>query len=95
MTEEQRRLVELDRKKDDIKRFFDEYAEALAAVVEKHGTGTFFQDDQGVVYRVIVPEGRYVYFDKYSVERTRRSDERTGSLSLKKAREAGFVVEGE
>lgn len=94
MTEAERRFVELDRRKDEVKKFFDEYAAATEALVEAHGVGHFFQDDEGVVYETAVPAGRFVYYEKFVVNRTRRGDEKQGSLSLKAAREAGFEVEG-
>jgi len=99
MTKTQKRFVELDRRKDEIKKFFEEYNEAVAAVVqefsneaEMESAGNFFQDDQGVVYKTDIPEGRFVYFDKYAILRTRRENETKGSLSMKEAAEAGFTI---
>ena len=96
LTDAQKRLVELDKKKTEVKAFFDEYNEALAAVIEEKGLESFFQDSEGTVYTVVKAAGRYVYFDEFACQRTRRlsADEKRGDLSLTKAREAGFLVEG-
>lgn len=94
LTDNQKRLIELDKKKTEVKKFFDEYAEAVLAVVTESGIGTYFQDDEGTVYKTYVPEGKFVHFEKFGVQRTRRQDEKRGDLSLKEAREAGFTVEG-
>ena len=94
MNDLQKKFVELDRKKDEVKQFFDEYGEVIAELAKQEGIGAMFQDEQGVVYQIEIPEGRFVHYEKFGVKRTRREGERAGSLSLTKAREAGFVVEG-
>ena len=96
LTDSQRQLIKLDKKKLEVKEFFDQYTEALQAVVEEHGLGGFFQDEEGTVYTTVIPEGKFMYFDKLACHRTRRlsADEKKGDLSLTKAREAGFLVEG-
>jgi Holliday junction resolvase RusA-like endonuclease len=92
LTEKQLRLIELDRKREEVKRFFDEYQKAVQDAVDESGIGHHFQDDQGVVYQLVELEGRWVNFDRLGVERTRRSGETRGSLSLKKAQELGYKV---
>jgi hypothetical protein len=92
MTEAQKRFVELERKKEDIKKYFDDLAAATEALVKESGVNSYFQDDQGIVYKVVVPEGRFVHFDKYSYVRTRRSHEKRGDLSMKEAEGAGFKL---
>lgn len=94
MTELQAKFVELDRKKDEWKKFFEEYQETVQSLADEQGVGSFFQDDQGIVYEVAIPDGRFVHYEKFTINRTRREGERQGSLSMKKAREAGFTVEG-
>jgi hypothetical protein len=51
-----------------------------------------FQDNEGTVYQVVVPDGKWVPYETLSYIRTRRGDEKKGDLSLVKAEEAGFVV---
>ena len=92
MTEAQRKFVELERKKEDIKRYFDELNQACEAVSKEVGVNGFFQDELGIVYKVVVPEGKFVYFEKISYVRTRRPHEKRGDLSMKEAESAGFKL---
>jgi len=92
MTEAQRRFVELERKKEEVKKYFDQLNEACVAVSKEVGINGFFQDDQGIVYQIVVPNGKFVYFEHISYIRTRRGNEERGDLSIKKAESAGFKV---
>lgn len=92
MTEAQNKFVELERKKEDVKKYFDELAAATEAVSKEVGVNGFFQDEQGVVYKVVVPDGKFVYFDKLSCVRTRRAHEKRGDLSMKEAEAAGYTL---
>jgi len=95
LTDAQQRFVDLDREYTAIiKPFFEQYRAAKEAVIEESGTNAFFQDDQGVVYHTTEKKGQWVDFFPFDIHRTRRGDEKQGSLSLTMAREAGFVVEG-
>jgi hypothetical protein len=94
LTEAQKKFVELDRRKAEYKQFLEEYKAATESVVAEVGVGKFFQDEQGVVYQTAEPDGRFVYYERHTVNRTRREGEKAGSLSMKAAREAGFIVEG-
>lgn len=86
------RFVELDRKYGEIKTWLDEYKQAKAAVVNALGIDSYFQDDQGIVYKTATIDGKFVYFDSIDIKRTKRDGERAGSLSVKEATEAGFTV---
>jgi len=92
MTEAQKRFVELERKKEDIKKYFDELNQAVEAVSKEIGINGMFQDDQGIVYKVVIPEGKFVHFEKISYIRTRRAHETRGDLSMKEAEGAGFKL---
>lgn len=92
MTDAMRRFVELERKKEDVKKYFDELNTAVEALSKEVGINGFFQDDQGIVYKVVVPEGKFVYFEKISYVRTRRPNEKRGDLSMKEAEGAGFKL---
>ena len=93
LTTKQQRFVELERKKDEIKRFYEDFEKALSELVEEQGIGSLFQDEQGTVYKLERCAGRYVKFDEYSYSRTKRPGEERGSLSMKEAREKGFNVD--
>jgi len=90
MTEAQKRFVELERKKDEVKKYFDELNQAVEAVSKEIGINGYFQDDQGIVYKPVIPDGKFVYFEKISYVRTRRAHETRGDLSMKEAEGAGF-----
>lgn len=51
-----------------------------------------FQDDEGTVYKIVIPEGKFVHFEHIGYVRTRRLDEKRGDLSIKDAEAAGYNV---
>ncbi len=93
MTESQKRFVELEKKKEDVKKFFEELKLATEAVAKEVGVNGYFQDpSDGTVFKIVEPEGKFVSFDRISYVRTRRINEKRGDLSLKEATEAGFTL---
>lgn len=92
MTDAQKRFVDLERKKEEVKKYFDELNAATEALSKEVGINGYFQDDQGIVYKVVIPEGKFVYFEKISYVRTRRAHEKRGDLSMKEAQDAGFQL---
>lgn len=95
MTEVQKRFVELEKRKESIKAYFEELKVATEALAAEVGINGYFQDDEGICYKVVIPTGRYVNYETLSYHRTRRPGEKAGDLSMKEAREAGFKVEGQ
>ena len=91
MTEAQKVFVELEKQR---KAFLEEFDEALRAAAAEVGVDGYFQDEEGVVYKITCPAGRWVKFDTVSYVRTRRGDEKQGTLSAKEAQAAGFEVGG-
>lgn len=94
MSEAINRFLELEKRKTEIKKYYEELNAALDAVIKEVGVNSYFQDSEGTVFKTVIPEGRFVSFDKYGYVRTRRPDEKRGDLSLKEAKEAGFDVPG-
>jgi hypothetical protein len=92
MTDAQKRFVELEKQKDAIKKYHDDLNTAVADVQKEIGINGFFQDPDGTVYQIVVPNGKFVYFEHVSYVRTRRQGEKQGSLSLTAAAAAGFNV---
>jgi hypothetical protein len=92
MTPAQKKFVELERKKVEIKKYFEELKMAIEEVEKEIGINGHFQDETGCVYQIVVPEGKFITFEKISYVRTRRKDEKKGDLSLKKAEELGYNV---
>jgi hypothetical protein len=88
-------FVALDKERAALKLLYNRHkaaTEALAARLKLEG---HFQDEEGTVYQITEPEGRFIYYDKIEVKRTRRQGEKAGSLSLAAARKLGYKVEGE
>lgn len=92
LTAAQRKFVALELRKPEIQKWHEEMQEALAEVEKEIGDGGYFQDANGVVYKILHPEGKFVYFEKYGYVRTKRDGESRGTLSVKEAREQGFKV---
>ena len=92
MTPTQMKFVALEKRKEEVKKYFDELKSAISEVASEVGVGGFFQDSEGTVYRIVEPEGKFVTFEKISYVRTRRLDEKRGDLSIKDAEAAGFNV---
>jgi hypothetical protein len=83
--------VALEKQKQEVKKFYENLKEATEALVKESGVGSYFIDEEGIVYGIIEPEGRFIYYEKYDVIRTRRPGETRGTLSLKEAKERGFT----
>lgn len=96
LTEAQESFITLEKKKVEIKKYFDELKVATEAVEKEIGVDGHFQDAEGTVYKIVIPNGRFVQFDHIGYQRTRRLhlDEKKGDLSLSGARELGYIVEG-
>lgn len=87
-----RAFVELEKRRDGYKQYVEELAQALRVVVDEIGVGGYFQDDDGIVYKIVVSAGKWVPFESVSYLRTKRPGEDKGSLSIKEAKEAGFTL---
>lgn len=94
LTENQKRFVALEKQKEEVKRFFENLNETIAAVKAEVGLNGMFQDEEGTVYKIVEPDGKYVPFEKLSYLRTRRLTEERSPLplALKEAEAAGFNV---
>ena len=92
MTPAMEKFVALEKKKNEVKQYFKDLQEALEAVSKEVGVGGYFQDAEGIVYHIVVPDGKFVTFEKLSYDRTKREGEARGSLSVKEATERGFTV---
>ena len=80
-----KQLVELSFKRDELKKQYEELNTQLEEVLTTLGVDSFFQDKDGTVYKVVVPKGSFISFKHIDYVRTRRGDEKIGSLSLKEA----------
>ena len=94
LSQSQKKLIELDRKKPEIKKYYEDLSNALDAAAKEHGIDSYFQDDEGTVYKIYTPLGKFVSFEIYAIKRTKKEGEPTSgsNLSKKEAVEAGFEV---
>lgn len=88
-----RAYAELDQKEAEHKAYYKARGDALDRIVGLVGSRGHFQDSKGVVYELLPAKGTYVHFIPYEIRRTRRGNEKAGSLSLIRAEELGYTVE--
>ena len=89
------KLIELDKKEAEIKKFYEERSEILKQIKEEIGVGGMFQSPTGEVFAVEECEGKFIRFDPLSYRRTRNiNDPKQGGNFLSKivAKNAGFDV---
>lgn len=89
----QMKYIELEKEKENYKKFLEELRQTTEQLAKEIGIGGHFQDAEGTVYQVEESQGKFVYFDRFEIKRTRRIGEKSGTLSLTKAKELGYVVE--
>jgi len=82
-------------KKDEAKKLYEDYDNAVKELHDVAGMRYMFQDTQGTVYKVDKAEGTFVSFKEVEIKRTRRKHlgEKQGSLSLTDAKANGFILE--
>ena len=85
-------FLELERKKEVAKQIYKQLNEATEALAEEIGIGGHFQDSEGTVYQIIQPAGTFIEYHKVGYERTKRGEEKRGSLSVKRAKELGYDI---
>jgi hypothetical protein len=93
LTDAQRRFIELDKKKAEYKKFIEDYNQSVQDLIKEVGIGAHWQDPEGTVYQTSLCDGRWINFDRFEVNRTRRPGEKSGSLALKTAKDLGYSVE--
>jgi len=91
--QQERVFVELANEYEALKERMKALAPKLDEATEAIGVGGMFQDPEtNVVYQITQPEGHYVFYRRISYNRTKKEGERAGTLSMKKAVEAGFTL---
>ena len=91
LTDQQKKFIELTKQLESIKEKRKEISSELESLANEIGVGSSFQDpSDNTVFEIVIPDGKYMYFDKIDYARTRRDGERSGSLSLKRAKELGY-----
>lgn len=93
-TDAQNRFLELSKKYEKLKEEFKAIKTEMHEVLEEIGVGEYFQDPSTkLVYKVEVPQGTFISFDKIGYKRTKTAEEHgSGKLAKKEAQEAGFEL---
>jgi len=91
LTDQQKKFIELTKQLETLKEKRKEISSELENLANEIGVNSSFQDPtDNTVFEIVIPDGKYMYFDKIDYVRTRREGERSGSLSLKRAKELGY-----
>lgn len=94
LNSDQAQLVTVSFEYERAKATLEEAKVKLEEALSKLPVNSYFQEPfTGIVYKIVVPKGRFIYFDKLSYERTKLVGETKGSLSIKEAQEQGFYFE--
>lgn len=87
LTVAQQRLVDLDIRKKEIEEYYKLLEATLSEVAQEVGLNGYFQADDGTIYKIVKPEGRFVMFKDLEYLRTKREGESRGTLSRKEGEE--------
>lgn len=92
--EKQAKFVELAKRYEKSKEEQDQIREELESVMKELGVGAYVQDPETLaVYKIIKPDGTFIYYRDIQYKRTALEGERGGTvLSKKEAEEAGFIL---
>lgn len=78
---------------EELQEQINKVREELNAALLDLGLGTYVQDPEtGLVYKIVKPNGTFMYYKDIDYTRTAKATERAGTLSKKEAEEAGFTV---
>ena len=93
LTDQQQKIIELSKHRELLKEQIKESSEKLDALLLEVGVGVSFQDPtDNVVFEIVIPKGGYTYYSHIGYDRTKREGERSGALSMKRAKELGFTL---
>lgn len=91
---EQQRFLDAAKKYEEVVDQLKAAREELDLAMQGLGLNTFVQcPDTKIVFQVVKPNGTFMYYRDLDYIRTKKEGERAGTLSIKKAQEAGFEVE--
>lgn len=93
MTEKQAKFLELAKYSEQLKEKSDEVRKELNQVMQELGYDVVLQDpDTLTVYKLVKPNGTFMYYRDIDYVRTAQIGERAGTLSKKEAEALGFVL---
>jgi predicted metal-dependent phosphotriesterase family hydrolase len=89
----QEELIELSKQYEAGKEAMKILKQKMLAVMTQIGVGNHFQDPaDNTVFQIVKPTGTFISFDDLGYERTKRTGEVKGSMSMKKAQELGYTL---
>jgi len=93
LTDQQQKIIELSKHRELLKEQLKISSEELEALLGEAGIGSHFQDPtDNVVFEIVIPKGSFTYYSHIGYNRTKRKDEKSGALSLKRAKELGYTL---
>jgi hypothetical protein len=93
MNDIQVKFLEVSKKYEQQKEDLKKTSEELTNLMKDIGIDTYIQDPSTLaVYKIVKPEGHFVFYKELDYNRTTIGDEKRGSLSKKEAQEQGFVL---
>lgn len=93
LTDAQQKFLKISTRYEELRAEMKLLKPELNELLSEIGVGSYFQDPSTkLVYKVTEPTGTYIEFSKISYDRTKKEDEKRGSLSKKEAQEAGFEL---
>ena len=94
MTENQTKFLELAKKAEALSEEQSKVREELDVVMKAMGPDSYLQDPETtLVYKIIKPQGTFMYYRDLDYKRTAKEGERGGTvLAKKEAEEQGFVL---
>lgn len=91
MNEKHNNFIELTKKYEKLHEELKEINKLLLLEMKELGENSYLQDPNTlVVYKIVKPNGHYVFYKELDYERTIMKDEKRGSLSKKEAESKGF-----
>jgi hypothetical protein len=88
------KFIELALQEERLQEQLNQVRSELKQVMTELKEGTYIQDEATLtVYKIVKPQGRFVYYSDLDYKRTALEGEKGGNvLSKKEAQEAGFVL---
>lgn len=81
-------------KLEEVKEQYKYYRDCINKIIETipDNLSVNWQDNEGTVYQIVKPSGTFIEFKERDYVRTRKLNEKKGSLSLTAAKELGYEV---
>jgi hypothetical protein len=93
MTEQQVNFLKVAKEYEALKEQMSKAGEVLTEALKALPLNSYLQDPEtGLVYKVVIPTGTFIAYKAIDYVRTKKAEERQGSLAAKEAQAAGFVI---